>query len=57
MGIYCYKVIPFCLKNVNTTYQRLVNKVYSEKIGKTVEVYVDDMLVKTTTIEQHMIDL
>ncbi|XP_072076434.1 uncharacterized protein [Arachis hypogaea] len=46
--IYCYRVMPFGLKNAGATYQRLMNKIFSELIGKTVEVYVDDILAKTT---------
>ena len=45
-GLYCYKVMSFGLKNAGATYQCLVNKVFAELIGKTVEVYIDDMLVK-----------
>ena len=45
--LYCYKVMPFGLKNVGATYQQLVNKVFTNLIGKTIEVYVDDMLVKS----------
>nr|XP_025607768.1 uncharacterized protein LOC112701193 [Arachis hypogaea] len=47
-GIYCYKVMPFCLKNAGATYQRLMNNIFSDLIGKTMEVYVDDILAKTT---------
>ena len=43
---YYYKVMPFSLKNVGATYQRLMDKVFSHLIGKSVEVYVDDMVVK-----------
>ena len=46
-GLYCYKVMSFDLKNAGTTYQRLVNKVFADLIGKTMEVYVDDMFVKS----------
>ena len=46
-GLYCYKVMSFGLKNVGATYQRLVNKVFANLIGKTIEVYVVDMLVKS----------
>ena len=46
-GLYCCKVMSFCLKNIGATYQRLVNKVFVELIEKTMEVYVDDMLVKS----------
>ena len=40
--IYCYKVIPFGLKNAWATYQRLVNKMFADKLGDTMEVYIDD---------------
>ncbi|CAL2278266.1 unnamed protein product [Prunus armeniaca] len=40
---YCYKVMPFGLKNAGATYQRLVNKIFKQ-IGRTMEVYMDDML-------------
>ena len=46
-GLYCYKVMPFGLKNAGATYQRLVNKMFTNQIGRNMEVYVDDMLVKT----------
>ena len=46
-GLYCYKVMPFGLKNVGATYQRLVNKMFSKQIGRNMEMYVDDMLVKS----------
>ena len=44
-GLYYYKVMPFGLKNVEVTYQCLVNMMFKEQIGKTMEVYVDDMLI------------
>ena len=46
-GLYCYNVMPFGLKNVGATYQRLVNKMFSNQIGRNMVVYVDDMLVKS----------
>ena len=47
----------FGLKNAGATYQRLVNKVFADKIDRSMKVYVDDMLVKSPTIEQHIKDL
>nr|KYP46154.1 Uncharacterized protein K02A2.6 [Cajanus cajan] len=54
---YCYRVMPFGLKNVGATYQRLMDKVFSEQIGRNLEVYVDDMVIKTKSIEEHVKDL
>ena len=45
--LYCYKVMPFSLKNARATYQRLVTKIFRPLLGKTLEVYIDDMLVKS----------
>ena len=46
---YCYVTMPFGLKNAGATYQRLVNKLFKGQIGQNMEVYVDDMLVKSRT--------
>ena len=56
-GLYCYKVMPFGLKNAGATYQRLVNKMFSKQIGRSMEVYVDDMLVKSKEELTHLDDL
>ena len=54
---YYYKVIPFGLKNTGATYQRLVNKVFAEQIGRTMKVYVDDMVAKAMGNRDHCKDL
>ncbi|KAI5333123.1 hypothetical protein L3X38_023253 [Prunus dulcis] len=56
-GLYCYKVMPFDHKNAEATYQRLVNSLFAPLIGNTMEVYVDDMLVKSRTAEKHIPNL
>ena len=56
-GTYCYRVMPFGLKNAGATYQRLVNRMFQKQIGTSMEVYVDDMLVKSTTTELHITHL
>ncbi|CAL9011062.1 unnamed protein product [Prunus brigantina] len=56
-GLYCYKVMPFGLKNAGATYQRLVNSIFAPLIGNTMEVYVNDMLVKSRTTDQHIPNL
>ena len=45
-GLYCYKVMPFGLKNVGATYQCLINEMFDKLLGKSMKVYVDDMLAK-----------
>ena len=49
--------MPFGLKNVGATYQRLVNRIFADQIGKTMEVYVDDMLVKSLLATNHVDNL
>ncbi|URD93608.1 Retrotransposon protein [Musa troglodytarum] len=56
-GAYFYKVMPFGLKNAGATYQRMVNKVFAHQMGRNMEVYVDDMIVKSRTGTAHLDDL
>ncbi|XP_058075867.1 uncharacterized protein LOC131224454 [Magnolia sinica] len=56
-GLYCYWVMHFGLKNAGATYQRLVNQMFARQIGRTMEVYVDDMLVKSVKASDHIADL
>ena len=56
-GTYCYRVMLFGLKNAGATYQRLVNRMFQKQIGVTMEVHIDDMLVKSTTTEIHIAHL
>ena len=46
-GTYCYRVMPFGLKNARATYQRAATTLFHDMIHKDVEVYVDDMIVKS----------
>jgi len=54
---YCYQVMSFGLKNAEATYQRLTDKISHELLGKTIEVYVDDMVVKSVRAKPHATDL
>ncbi|KAM1636178.1 hypothetical protein COP2_014454 [Malus domestica] len=56
-GLYCYKVMPFNLKNAGATYQRLIYSMFAKQIGKRMEVYVDNMLVKSKHADQHITNL
>ncbi|KAK4385515.1 Transposon Tf2-12 polyprotein [Sesamum angolense] len=56
-GVFCYNVMPFGLKNTGATYQRLVNHMFQNQIGRNMEVYIDDMLVKSEKEQDHIKDL
>ncbi|GJY85304.1 reverse transcriptase domain-containing protein [Tanacetum coccineum] len=46
-GVYCYTKMPFSLKNAGTTYQRLVDKAFDSQVGQNIEVYVNDLVIKS----------
>ena len=56
-GTYCYKVMPFGLKNAVATYQRLVTAMFKEQLDHTMEVYIDDMVVKSKEEQTHLADM
>ena len=57
VGNYHYKVMPFSLKNAWSTYQRMMTKMFEPQLGKKVEVYIDDMVVKSKLVFKHVVDL
>ena len=50
---YHYKVMPFGLKNAGSTYQRMMTKMFESRLGKTIEVYIDDMAKKSFEGQVH----
>ena len=56
-GTFCYKVMPFGLKNAGATYQRAMVTLFHDMIHKEIEVYVDDMIAKSQTEEEHLVNL
>ena len=54
---YHYTVMPFRLKNARATYQRMMTRMFRDNIGHTVKVYIDDMVVKSKRVVQHINDL
>ncbi|XP_062088976.1 uncharacterized protein LOC133795541 [Humulus lupulus] len=56
-GTFCYKVMLFGLKNAGATYQRLVNRMFTDMLGKSMEVYIDDMFIKSLTAADHLDNL
>ncbi|XP_030928630.1 uncharacterized protein LOC115954818 [Quercus lobata] len=57
VGNYHYKVMPFGLKNARSTYQRMMTRMFEQQMGKSVEVYIDDMVVKSKLVPDHIEDL
>ena len=57
IGNYHYKVMPFDLKNAGFTYQRMITRMFEPQLGKSIEVYIDDMVVKSKVVSEHMRDL
>ncbi|XP_027072065.1 uncharacterized protein [Coffea arabica] len=56
-GTFCYRVMPFGLKNTGATYQRTMTTLFHDMIHKEMEVYVDDIIIKSMRAEDHLIDL
>lgn len=56
-GTYCYKAMPFDLKNVRATYQKLMIRIFLVQIRESIEVYMDDMIVNSISLEKHLVDL
>ena len=57
VGNYHFKVMPFGLKNVGSTYQRMMMRMFESQLGKNIEVYIDDMVVKSKVVSEHLGDL
>ena len=57
VGNYHYKVMPFGLKNAGATYQRMMTRMFKPQLGKNIEIYIDDMVVKSKTESEHISDL
>ena len=56
-GNYHYKVMPFGLKNVGSTYPRMMTKMFEPQLGRNVKVYINDMVVKSKVESEHIGDL
>jgi Reverse transcriptase (RNA-dependent DNA polymerase) len=54
IGIYCYKVLSFGLKNAGATYQWAMTKIFDDLIHKIVECYVDDLVIKAMSYEEYL---
>ena len=57
IGNYHCKVMPFGLKNAGATYQRMMTRMFEPQLGKNIEIYIDDMVVKSKGESEHVNDL
>ena len=57
IGNYHYKVMPFRLKNARSTYQRMMTRMFKSLLGKNIEIYIDNMVVKRKMVSEHLGDL
>ena len=55
-GLFCYKVMLFGLKNAATTYRRLINKMFHKQLGKMVEAYIDNIVIKSRDAPNYVRD-
>ncbi|KAD5507444.1 hypothetical protein E3N88_15147 [Mikania micrantha] len=56
-GIFCYTKMPFGLKNAGATYQRLIDRAFGNQIGRNMEAYVDDLVIKSSSEEAMLLDI
>ena len=57
IGNYHYKVMPFGLKNVGSMYQRMMTRMFEPLLRKNIEIYIDDMVVKSNVVSEYLGDL
>ena len=56
IGNYYYKVMSFGLKNAGSTYQKMMTRMFESQLGKNIEIYIDDMVVKSKMVSEHVRD-
>ena len=57
IGTFEWVVMPFNLKNAGATYQRVINSIFHDMIGKYMEVYIDDVVIKSQDFDEHLRNL
>ena len=57
VGNYHYKMMPFGLKNAGSTYQGMMTRIFESQLGKNIEIYIDDTVVKSKMVSEHLGDL
>ena len=54
IGNYHYKVMLFGLKNAGSTYQRMMTRMFEPQLGKSIKIYINDMVVKSKVVSEHV---
>ena len=54
IGNYHYKVMPFGLKNADSTYQKMMTRMFESLLGENIEIYIDDMVAKSKMVSEHL---
>ena len=57
IGNYHYKVMPFGLKNTGSIYQRMTTRMFESQLGKNIDIYIDEMVMNSKVVSEHMGDL
>ena len=57
IGNYHFKVMSFSLKNARSTYQRMMTRMFESLLGKNIKIYIDDTVVKSKVVSEHLGDL
>ena len=57
IGNYHYKIMSFDLKNTRSTYQRMMTRMFEPQLDESIKIYVDDMVVKSKVVSEHLGDL
>ena len=57
VGNYNYKMMPFGLKNAGSIYQRMMTRMFDSQLEKNIDIYIDDMVVKSKVVSKHLEDL
>ena len=56
-GIFYYKMMPFGSKNTRATYQKMMNTMFKDQISRNLKVYINDMLIKSKSLDDYLTDL
>ena len=56
-GVFCYKLMSFSFENAKIIYKKMMNKAFKDQVQRNLEVYVDNMLIKSRSLDNHLVKL